>query len=75
VQHLHSNRIDPDDKVVIITIQRLYAMPRGDELHESAEETSAFETCANDEGEIPPISSLPVSPDGCYTDFGCIHSL
>jgi type I restriction enzyme R subunit len=34
VQHLHSNRIDPDAKVVITTIQRLYAMLRGEELDE-----------------------------------------
>ncbi|MCG6868408.1 MAG: DEAD/DEAH box helicase family protein [Gammaproteobacteria bacterium] len=30
VQHLHSNRIDPDAKVVITTIQLLYAMLRGE---------------------------------------------
>ena len=74
MHYLHSNRIDPDAQVVITTIQRLYAMARGEELDESAEETSAFATCAHDEGEIPP-SSLPVFPDGCYGDFGCIHSL
>ncbi len=62
VQHLHSNRIDPDAKVLITTIQRLYAMLRGEELDESAEETSAFETWANDEGEIPPISYNPAIP-------------
>lgn len=44
VQHLHTSRIDPDAKVVITTIQRLYAMLRGEELDESAEEGSAFET-------------------------------
>ena len=35
VQHLHGNRIDPDAKVVITTIQRLYAMLRGEELDEA----------------------------------------
>ena len=44
VQHLHGNRIDPDAKVVITTIQRLYAMLRGEALDESLEESSAFET-------------------------------
>jgi len=55
VQHLHSNRIDPDAKVVITTIQRLYAMLRGEELDESAEEGSAFETWTNEEGEVRPV--------------------
>jgi len=32
VQHLHSHRLDPDAKVVITTIQRLYSMLRGREL-------------------------------------------
>lgn len=62
VQHLHSNRIDPDAKVVITTIQRLYAMLRGQELDETEEERSAFETWANDEGELPPISYNPQIP-------------
>ena len=56
VQHLHSNRIDPDAKVVITTIQRLYAVLRGEELDESAEEASAFETWSNEEGELSPVS-------------------
>lgn len=43
VQHLKSNAIDPDAKVVITTIQRLYAMLRGEEIAPEAEETSAFE--------------------------------
>ena len=62
VQHLHSNRIDPDAKIVITTIQRLYAMLRGEELDESVEETSAFETWANDEGEIAPVAYNPAIP-------------
>ena len=62
VQHLHSNRIDPDAKVVITTIQRLYAMLRGEELDESAEEGSAFETWSNEEGELRPIAYNPDIP-------------
>jgi type I restriction enzyme R subunit len=62
VQHLHSNRIDPDAKVVITTIQRLYAMLRGEELDESAEEGSAFEIWSNDDGELRPVAYNPTIP-------------
>ena len=62
VQHLHGNQIDRDAKVVITTIQRLYSMLRGQELDESAEEVSSFETWANDEGELPPVSYNPAIP-------------
>ncbi len=62
VQHLHSNRIDPDAKIVITTIQRLYAMLRGEELDESAEDASAFEVWTNDEGEIRPVAYNPDIP-------------
>jgi type I restriction enzyme, R subunit len=62
VQHLHSNRIDPDASVVITTIQRLYAMLRGEELDESAEEVSAYETWTNDEGELRPVEYNPDIP-------------
>jgi type I restriction enzyme R subunit len=47
VQHLQSNRIDPDAKVVITTIQRLYAMLRGQELTVENEDSSAFEGDSN----------------------------
>lgn len=62
VQHLHFNRIDPDAKVVITTVQRLYAMLRGEELAEEDEEASSFETWANDGGEIPPVTYNPQIP-------------
>jgi type I restriction enzyme R subunit len=62
VQHLHGNRIDPDAKVVITTIQRLYAMLRGEELDESAEESSAFETWSNEEGDLRPVAYNPAIP-------------
>jgi len=62
VQHLHSNRIDPDAKIVITTIQRLYAMLHGEELDESAEEGSAFETWSNGEGELRPVAYNPDIP-------------
>ena len=45
VQHLRGNAIDPASKVVITTIQRLYAMLRGDEeFEEESEEGSMFES-------------------------------
>lgn len=62
VQHFHSKRIDPDAKVVITTIQRLYAMLRGEELDVEAEEGSAFETWQGGEGEVPPIEYNPNIP-------------
>jgi type I restriction enzyme R subunit len=62
VQHLHGNRIDPDAKVVITTIQRLYAMLRGEELDESAEEGSSFETWSNEDGELRPVAYNPAIP-------------
>jgi type I restriction enzyme R subunit len=70
VQHLHGNRIDPDAKVVITTIQRLYAMLRGEELDESDEERSAFETWSitqpngngDNEAELRPVVYNPVIP-------------
>ncbi len=43
VQPLHGRRIEPNAKVVITTIQRLYAMLRGKELEEEDEEASGFE--------------------------------
>lgn len=62
VQHLHGSRIDKDAKVVITTIQRLYSMLKGEELDLEAEEVSAFETWAADEGEIPPVTYNPEIP-------------
>ena len=67
VQHLHSNRIDPDAKVVITTIQRLYAMLRGEELDEEAEEGSAFETWTNEEGDLRPVTYALPSRSGSST--------
>ncbi len=62
VQHLHGNHIDRDAKVVITTIQRLYAMLRGEELDEIAEEASAFETWSGEEGELRPVTYNPAIP-------------
>ncbi|MBA3832437.1 MAG: DEAD/DEAH box helicase family protein [Chthoniobacterales bacterium] len=43
VQHLTSNHLDPVARVTICTIQRLYAMLRGEELNEDIDEKSGFE--------------------------------
>lgn len=63
VQHLHSHQIDPDAKVVITTIQRLYSMLRGQELDSEEEEISGFEKWQGEEGEVPPLtynSKIPI---------------
>ena len=62
VQHLHSHRIDPDARVVITTIQRLYSMLRGKEIDTEQEEASAFETWEREGDELPPISYNPDIP-------------
>jgi type I restriction enzyme R subunit len=62
VQHLHSHRLDPDAKVVITTIQRLYSMLKGEELAVEDEETSAFEVWNGGEGDIPPLEYNPKLP-------------
>jgi type I restriction enzyme R subunit len=62
VQHLKSNRIDDDAKVVITTIQRLYSMLKGEELDTEAEEASGFETWGLEDGEIRPLNYNPAIP-------------
>ncbi|MEQ9126577.1 MAG: DEAD/DEAH box helicase family protein, partial [Alphaproteobacteria bacterium] len=62
VQHLHGRRIDPDAKVVITTIQRLYSMLRGQELAEEEEEASGFETWHGAGGEPLPLAYNPDIP-------------
>jgi type I restriction enzyme R subunit len=44
VQHMQSNKLDDVCKVCITTIQRLYAMLKGEELDPALEEQSGFET-------------------------------
>lgn len=62
VQHLHSHRIDPDAKVVITTIQRLYSMLQGKELAVEDEEESGFEKWQSEDGETLPLSYNPDIP-------------
>jgi type I restriction enzyme R subunit len=46
IQRLTSNKLDPVARVTICTIQRLYAMLRGEELNEDLDEKSGFEIAA-----------------------------
>jgi len=54
-QHLSSNHIDSDAKVAITTIQRLYAMLRGEELDPEDEEKSGFEVYDDDADDMRPV--------------------
>ena len=49
VQHLTSNNLDPVARVTICTIQRLYAMLRGEELDEDLVEKSGYEVASADD--------------------------
>ena len=62
VQHLRSSRIDPDAKVVITTIQRLYSLLRGEEFDKDSEEVSSFEMRYREGGELEQISYNPNIP-------------
>ena len=62
VQHLRGPRIDPDAKVVITTIQRLYSLLRGKDLDEADEEESAFEKWDTSAAELPPLAYNPAIP-------------
>jgi len=78
VQHLQGSHIDADAKVVITTIQRLYAMLRGKELAEEDEEVSSFETWTDEEGEIPPIaynSAIPIEAFDFIVTDECHRSI
>jgi len=58
VQRLTSNALDDNAKVVVSTIQRVYAMLRGKELDEGVEEASGFEGSAA--GLEPSAGGRPV---------------
>jgi len=61
VQHMQSNKLDDVCKVCITTIQRLYAMLRGEELDPALEEQSGFETALLLK-EPPPVTYNPNLP-------------
>ena len=60
VQHLTSNKLDPVAKVTISTIQRLFAMLRGDELDELDDEKSAYELEPTSQVEVTYNPDVPV---------------
>lgn len=62
VQHLQGRRLDPDAKVVITTIQRLYSLLRGQEPPEEEEERSGFESGPGEEAEPLPLAYNPEIP-------------
>ncbi len=62
VQQLQSKRIDPDAKVVITTIQRLYSALRGQDLADEDEEQSGFERGRDADGEPLPLAYNPDIP-------------
>jgi len=61
-QQLRAARLDPDAKVVISTIQRVYSMLHGEELDEEAEESSGFEVWSGEDGEVKPVGYNPEIP-------------
>ena len=62
-QHLGSNQIDKDAKVVITTIQRLFSMLKGEEEFDAEdEEESAFEKWKDEDGEVARIDYNPKIP-------------
>lgn len=63
VQRLTSNKIDADAKVVICTIQRLYAMLRGEELAEADEEESVAVLESKQREPLPVVYNEKIPPE------------
>lgn len=63
VQHLLSNKVDPVARVTISTIQRLYAMLKGEELAEEDEEVSQFDSPAAFREPVPVAYNVSVPID------------
>ena len=69
VKQLTSNTIDPVNKVVITTIQRLYSILKGEKEYEAEnEEKSVFELAAQDEKPI----GIQYNPDIPISEFDVI---
>lgn len=78
VQHMHAHHIDPDAKVVITTIQRLYAMLRGQELADDDEETSGFESWQGAPADPLPLaynSDIPIETFDFIVTDECHRSI
>jgi len=77
VQHMQSNKLDPVAKVCITTIQRLYAMLRGEELEPEQEEAAGF-TQENLRREPPPVeynANLPLETFDFIVTDECHRSI
>jgi type I restriction enzyme R subunit len=77
VQHMQSNKLDDVCKVSITTIQRLYAMLRGEELDPEMEEQSGFETALLVK-EPPPVTynrNLPIETFDFIVTDECHRSI
>ncbi len=70
VQHLQSNHLDPQARVVICTIQRLFSMLKGEEIDPADEEGSAF--LGSGASDPVPVAYNPAIPieffDVIFTD-------
>ena len=77
-QQLKSANIDPDAKVVITTIQRLYSMLNNEDIDDADEEQSGFETMEYKDGEVKPISynsALPIETFDFIVTDECHRSI
>src|SRR2546422_4475841 len=77
VQHMQSNKLDDVCKVSITTIQRLYAMLKGEELDPALEEQSGFETSLLQREPVP-VSysrSLPIETFDFIVTDECHRSI
>ena len=73
IQHLRGRTIDPAAKVVVSTVQRLYAALRGIDLDDAADEAGGFEAPADPaprpvayNADIPPETFDLVIVDECH---------
>lgn len=67
VQRLKSSSVASDSQVCISTIQRMYAMLKGEELDESAEETNPAELLIKGKKPLPVIYNAKIPPE--FFDF------
>src|SRR5437016_2774918 len=77
VQHMQSNKLDDVCKVSVTTIQRLYAMLKGEELDPALEEQSGFETSLLQREPVP-VSysrSLPIETFDFIVTDECHRSI
>jgi type I restriction enzyme R subunit len=74
-QHLTSNAFPKDAKVVITTIQRVYAMLRGEELAADLEEKSGFEDGDGAEAPVEYNPDVPIETFDVIVTDECHRSI